>query len=444
MNNRYVLSRSLALLFVSSLLAAAGQAQENNRPPEGFLPLFNGVDLEGWTGGKTEDPVKLAAKLKAMTGDERRAYRDNMEATINKHWRVENGELISDGKGPHLVTWRQYADFEMWVDWKLMTAGGDSGIYVRDTPQVQIWDPNHKPAHSHGSDKGSGGLWNNKQNPRDPSQLADKPIGEWNRMYIRMVGPYCTVVLNGKTVVDNVVLENFFNHEKPVYAQGRIHLQTHGSETRFRNVFVRRLSSEESNTMLDKIAGDDDTFVPLFNGKDLSGWVGDTGSYEVRDGAIYCKRDHIGNLVTEKQYSDFTARLEFNTPPAGNNGLAIRTPNAEASPALDALELQVLDNNHIAYADLEGYQYHGSAYGIAPALKGYLRPAGQWNHQQVTIKGDHVVVHLNGYKILDLRLKKAAPDDHPAKTFTKGHFGFAGHDDPVGFRNIRIRELKSE
>ena len=418
----------------------AVQAQENNQPPKGFLPLFNGMDLEGWTGGTTQDPVKLSAKLKDMTREQWQAYRDEMEAKIEKHWRVENGELISDGKGPHLVTWRQYADFEMWVDWKLMSAGGDSGVYVRDTPQIQIWDPNHKPAHKHGSDKGSGGLWNNKKHPRDPSQLADNPIGEWNRMYIRMVGPYCTVILNDKKVVDNVVLENFFDRNKPVYATGRIHLQTHGSETRFRNVFVRRLSSEESNELLTEIAGDDDTFTPLFNGKDLAGWTGATANYEVKDGAIYCKRDHGGNLITEKQYSDFTVRLEFNTPPAGNNGLAIRTPDAESVPAADALELQVLDDNHIAYVDLEPYQYHGSAYGIAPALQGYLRPAGQWNYQQVTVKGDHVMVELNGYTILDVKLKEAAPDDHPAKTFTKGHFGFSGHDDPVGFRNIRIKE----
>jgi len=441
MNTRITALLCPALLAMLWLSASPAAAQNHNQPPEGFYRLFNGSDLEGWTGGTTQDPEKLREKLGAMSSEQRQAYREDMQSKIEKHWRVEDGELVSDGKGPHLVTWAEYADFEMWVDWKL-SPNGDSGIYLRHCPQVQLWDPNNRAAHKHGADKGSGGLWNNKKHARFPTELADKPIGQWNRMYIRMVGPYVTVVLNGKTVAENVVLENYFDRDRPVYHEGPIHLQTHGSETRFRNLFIRRLTSEESNTLLTEIAGDDDTFTPLFNGKDLTGWTGATQNYEVKNGAIYCKRDHGGNLVTKQQYDDFTVRLEFKTPPGGNNGLAIRTPNADASPANDALELQVLDNNHIKYAQLKDYQYHGSAYGIAPARRGYLRPACQWNYQQVTVKGDHIVVELNGFTILDVHLKEAAPDGHPAKTFTKGHFGFSGHSDPVGFRNIRIKPIE--
>ncbi|MBX2852702.1 MAG: DUF1080 domain-containing protein [Phycisphaeraceae bacterium] len=248
---------TVVVLCLITMATQTTYAHEKNQPPEGFTALFNGKDVADWTAGTTEDPVKLRQKLKGMDDEQRKAYHAKLRANINKHWRVEAGELISDGKGLHLVTPGEYADFEMWVDWKLMTAGGDSGIYVRDSPQIQIWDPNYKPAHAAGSDKGSGGLWNNQKHPRAPSQVADNPIGEWNRMYIRMVGQYCTVVLNGKTVVDNVVMENYFDRQKPVYETGRIHLQTHGSETRFRNVFVREFDAEESKKALKEVAGNE-------------------------------------------------------------------------------------------------------------------------------------------------------------------------------------------
>ncbi|MEM9346969.1 MAG: DUF1080 domain-containing protein [Planctomycetota bacterium] len=447
MYNRYFLIRSLALLVFSSLLAATSYAQDNNQPPEGFRAIWDGETFEGWGAGETKDPEWFWT----LDYDTWHNYRVEMEEKAMKHWRIQDGVLISDGKGPHLVSDRYYGDMEMWVDWKLMTAGGDSGIYLRHCPQVQIWDPNHKPAHKHGSDKGSGGLWNNAKGTvgKDPSQLADNPIGEWNRMYIRMVGPYVKVVLNGKTVVNNVVMENFFHRDQPVYQDGPIHLQTHGSETRFKNIFVRRIPYSEADEILGEIMGEDeDEFTPLFNGKDLAGWIGASDAYEVKNGAIVCKQDLGGNLLTEKQYEDFVVRLQFKTPPGGNSGLAIRMPTDDPKvyPTEVALELQVLDDNHIMYAKLREDQYHGSAYGIKGAHKGFLRPACQWNTQEVTVQGDHVTVVLNGYKVLETHLKKDAPDDHPAKSdsFVKGHFGISGHFDQVQFRDIRIKELKSD
>lgn len=440
------IQKKWAVILATTALIVSGsplRAQENNQPPEGFLAIWDGQTFNGWGAGETKDPQWFST----LDYDTWHNYRMQMQAKAMKHWRIEDGELISDGKGPHLVSNRYYGDFEMYVDWKLMTAGGDSGIYLRHCPQVQIWDPNHKPAHKHGSDKGSGGLWNNQKAGKDPSQLADKPIGQWNRMYIRMVGPYVKVVLNGKTVIENIELENYFHRDQPIYQNGPIHLQTHGSETRFKNIFVRRIPYNEADEILAEIMGEqEDEFVSLFNGKDLTGWIGATDSYEVVDNAIQCKLDHGGNLLTEKQYEDFVVRLQFKTPPGGNNGLAIRMPVADPKEYPDniALELQVLDDNHIKYAKLRDSQYHGSAYGIKPAHRGFLRPACQWNTQEVTVKGDKVTVVLNGYKIMETHLKEDAPKGHPSKSdsFTKGHFGFTGHYDQVRFKNIRIKELK--
>ena len=222
----------LGLIAISNL----AQAQENNQPPTGFTALFNGRDTADWTGGATRDPREITA----MNATERAEHEASMRRGIDEHWRVEDGELVSDGKEPYLATKTEYGDFEMWVDW-MINPQGDSGIYLRGVPQVQIWDPSDREAHRNGADKGSGALWNNQTHERWPKELADKPPGDWNRMFIRMVGPYVSVDLNDKHVVDNVVMENYYDRAIPVFMRGPIYLQTHGAETRFRNVFVREI-----------------------------------------------------------------------------------------------------------------------------------------------------------------------------------------------------------
>jgi hypothetical protein len=174
--------------------------------------------------------------------------------------------------------------------------------------------------------------------------------------------------------------------------------------------------------------------------------MGATGDYQVVDGAIVCRAGREGNHVTKDMYDNFVARLEFKLPPGGNNGLAIRTPTPEAVATYEGLELQILDNEAPQYATLEPAQYHGSVYGLVPALRGYLRPVGEWNDQEVTVNGDHIEVLLNGFPILNANLDKARrkPLDgmkHPGAFRSTGYFGFCGHDEPVAFRNIRIKRL---
>jgi hypothetical protein len=421
-------------LLLAITIAPVGRAQLTGEPPEGFTPLFDGESLAGWGGGTTHDPAKISPEDQAK-----------WDAAVPDHWRVENGELVNDGQEPHLATKHEYGDFEMWVDWKLAPAG-DSGLYLRGCPQVQLWDPANEEAWPNGSDKGSGALWNNEKHERWPLVVADKPTGEWNRMYIRMVGQYVKVVLNDKLVVDDVVLENYYDRSKPVPMRGTIHLQTHGSETRFDNVFVREIPADEASRILEEIGADKYEFESVFNGQDFDGWIGATDNYEVVDGAIRCKEGQGGNLLTKEEYGNFIVRLEFKLPPGGNNGLAIRTPSDGVDSAYNGVELQVLDTEAPMYADLKPYQAHGSAYGLAAAHRGYLRPTGEWNYQEVEVNGDRYIVRLNGFTILDVDLSTArdnAPDgnEHPGAFRTSGHFGFAGHNDPVSFRNIRIKRL---
>ncbi len=187
----------------------------------------------------------------------------------------------------------------------------------------------------------------------------------------------------------------------------------------------------------------DEGFVSMFNGKDLDGWQGAVQGYTVENGAIVCHKG--GNLFTTKEYGDFVLRLEFKVPPGGNNGLGIRSP-LQGNPAYTGMELQVLDNEHPMYANLKSYQFHGSVYGVVPAKRGHLRPAGEWNYQEVRAEGSRIQVTLNGNVIVDTDLAKIEKPymdghDHPGLLNKSGHIGFLGHGAPVEFRALRIKEL---
>lgn len=192
----------------------------------------------------------------------------------------------------------------------------------------------------------------------------------------------------------------------------------------------------------------DKGFTSLFNGNDLSGWVGNTQSYTVTDGTITVKPQEGsgGNLYTEKEYSNFIFKFEFQLTPGANNGLGIHTP-LEGDAAYVGKELQILDNTAEKYANLKDYQYHGSVYGISPAKRGYQRPVGEWNQQTVTVDGPNITVVLNGETILNDNLHSATANgtidgkDHPGLNRSKGHIAFLGHGDVLSFRNIMIREI---
>lgn len=187
-------------------------------------------------------------------------------------------------------------------------------------------------------------------------------------------------------------------------------------------------------------------FQSLFNGKDLSGWAGDVDGYEVVDGTLACKQGKGGVLHTREEYSDFVVRLEFKLPPAGNNGLAIRYPG-KGRASVDAMcEIQILDDTADVYKNLDPRQFHGSVYGMIAPKRGYLKPIGEWNEQEVTVIGSTIRIVLNGTEILNGDVSKVTEfkDNtlHPGKDLRSGSFGFAGHKDPVQFRNIRIQRLE--
>jgi len=431
--------KRFAVSLSAVLLAATAQAQTPT-PPPGFIALFNGKDLTGWRGGDTFDHRKYLD----MPADKRAAQDAAWTDDMAKHWSAQNGEFVNDGHGKYATTEKDYGDFEFLIEYKTVPKA-DSGIYLRGVPQVQIWDSTEKEKFNLGADKGSGGLWNNSAGApgKDPLALADKPFGEWNKFRVIMVGARVSVWLNDTLVVDHANMENFYDRKKPVPAKGPIELQTHGGEIRWRNIFLREIGSDEANRIL--ASKDGDGFQPIFTGSDLKNWAGPVENYEIRDGAVVCKAGKGGTIYFNEEYADFSARLEFQLPPGGNNGLAIRYPGKGDTAYAGMCELQVLDNEAPQYAKLDTRQYHGSAYGMAAAQRGYLRPTGEWNFQEVTVSGSKIKVELNGSVILDTDLSTAkdfmANSAHPGKDRTSGYFGFAGHNDPVAFRKVSIKKL---
>jgi hypothetical protein len=256
-----MIRRLLAGAALVGLFTAASAKPDDTppKPPPGFTALFNGKDLSGWQG-------HVDMKERATLPPEKRAeLQEKRNAAMKQQWSVENGSIRltppKDRKGGvSLQTTRDYGNFELYVDWKI-EKNGDSGLYLRGQPQVQIWDSDNSPgARNEDKGTGSGGLWNNPFPPevakstdnslklkegqkigKIPLKKADKPIGEWNTFHITMVGDEVTVVLNGEKVVDKAPLPNYWFRGQPLPKTGPIELQYHGDNLWFRNIYVKEL-----------------------------------------------------------------------------------------------------------------------------------------------------------------------------------------------------------
>ncbi len=419
--------------------------EENPADEQGFVSIFNGKDLKGWKG-LVEDPIKRGKMKPAQLAKEQIKADEQMR----KDWIVEDGSLAYVGTGyDNLCTEKQYGDFEMLVDWKLDPNGAepDAGIYLRGAPQVQIWDTARVDV---GAQVGSGGLYNNKVNRSTPLVVADNALGEWNSFYIKMVGDRVTVKLNGILVVDDVILENYWDRSQPIFPIEQLELQAHGSKVWFRNIYVKELKRTEPFQLSEQEKKEG--FKVLFDGTNMYQWTGNTVDYTIEDGCISMNPSKAfgGNLYTVDEYADFIYRFEFCLTPGANNGVGIRTP-MEGDAAYVGMEIQILDCEHPTYSYITPLQHHGSVYGIIPAKPDHhsaFKPAGQWNEEEIYAKGDYIRVTVNGQVINEGNIREATKNgtadkhEHPGLFNKSGHIGFLGHGSPVKFRNIRIKELK--
>ena len=415
--SRFLCRQAVYVLVVFSVFVILPPASADedglNVPPAGFVALFNGQDLTGWKG-LVADPEKRAQ----MSREELQAAQKIADERMQQHWTVKDGVIVFDGKGNNLCTVKDYENFELLVDWKI-EKDGDSGIYLRGSPQVQIWE----------SKLGSGGIYNNQKNPSNPLINADNPVGQWNTFRIKLIGNRVTVYLNDKLVVSDVIMENYWNREKLLYPVGAIELQNHGNTLYFRNIFVRELPGS----------------VALFNGKDLDGFEpigGKADSWKVVDGAIQSGGAGGGWLSSERQYSDFELYLEYRVPKDGNSGVFLRTPR-EGNPAYAGMEVQVLDDYADMYKDLKEWQFTGSVYGVEPPAKRVTRKANEWQSMVIRCCGPRVRVALNDEVIVDTDVTGYPDkfDPHSGLLSRGGYLGFQAHDGPVEYRMIRLRDL---
>ncbi len=235
-HTRQLVQQSLKHLDKKERKSAQQWLNQADLKEKGYVSLFNGKDLTGWKG-LVENPIARAK----MTADQLKQKQEKADEAMRNDWKVEDGLLVYVGHGfDNLCTDKAYGDFEMTVDWKLDPNGEepDAGVYLRGTPQVQIWDIRRTNV---GAQVGSGGLYNNQKNRSTPTSVEDNKLGEWNTFYIKMVGDKVTVKLNGVTVVDNVTLENYWDRSQPIFPREQIEMQAHGSRVYFRDIYLKEL-----------------------------------------------------------------------------------------------------------------------------------------------------------------------------------------------------------
>jgi hypothetical protein len=353
--------------------------------------LFNGRDLDGWQVTSCEAVV-------------------------------EDSSLVLKAGDGLVRTNERHGDFVFELDWRARRAAGyDSGIYIRADlpPEGKPWPARYQINLKQGAEGNIATL-------KGATSSGLVKGGQWNHFKITVVGDTAELEINGQKAWKVAGLEG---------ADGFIGLQSEvdgGGQFEFRNIEVTDLD-----------------FKPLFNGKDLAGWTGDTSGYVVEDGALVSRPSSGGKLYTESEHADFSFRFDFKLSEGGNNGVGIRTPLV-GDPAYVGMEIQILDDSATRFRSIQPWQVHGSIYGVVPAKTGHLKSLGQWNHEEIIARGRQVTVILNGSLILDANVDQAGTPKtldgkpHPGLARTDGHIGFLGHGARIEFRNMRVKDFAAK
>ena len=362
------------------------------------------------------------------------------------HWSVKGGVLTGKVSGSpkhhYAYTDAEFGDFELHAKVKLNGKNANSGVCIRTKPTSFDDVPGYQVDMGDGF---WGCLWDERRDgmvAAYPKEKAAKLVkaGDWNHYYVIARGHHIRAWLNGILTIDVL---NPRGIPKGSIAFQLCHGKNREMVAEFKDVYVRPIGK---TFHLEYAGGENDEgFTKLFNGKNLDGWTSkNLAGYKVASNKILCQRRGGGNLYTAKEYANFVYRFEFKLPPGANNGLGIRTPTS-GDAAYVGFELQILENSHPSYLNLQPYQYHGSLYNLIPAQRGFQRPPGYWNYQEVTVNGKNVKVVLNGVTILDDTWDKDWPEAkrkrHKGLQKDKGHIALFGHGATIEFRNIRIKEL---
>ena len=336
-------ARNIRIKFVDENYVIADDGRES--APDGFVPLFNGKDLDGWKGVTTEEKFSWPGVRRAALPEKRKAMQAKADELMRSHWFVRDGALFFDGLpgGYSLATAKDYGNFELQADWRLLCVDGDSGFYLRGVPQVQIWDPNKWFG------LGSGGIWNNTEALSNPLRRADRPIGDWNRCRMRLVGDRLSVWLNGEKVVDDVVYENRRQPGAPLPLIDQIELQCHGDPVEFRNIFIRELpdadvpdpASAVRGARIDLLAGGLDGWEPA-DPKARMGWKAENGVLSNFTGIDPGKTARGGagttHLRTKRDdFFDFDLSYDVLVPAKCNSGCSAKSGTGIAVCGMELL-----------------------------------------------------------------------------------------------------------
>lgn len=379
------------VLFVvaCALIAASATAAETDK---GYtFDLFNGKDLAGWD-------------------------------VTNCDVAVEDGVLVlKDGNG-FVRSNLQFGDFVLELDWRARNPDQyDSGIFLRSefpsAKKGRAWPERYQLNLKNGEE-------GNLVGAKEASSRGLVKAGDWNHFKITCRGSKVSLEINSKPAWEYDGLKS---------DKGYIGLQAEvptGGQFEFKNVRLTELG-----------------FQPIFNGRDLGGWQGAERGYAVEDGKLVALKTGRGNLYTRDEFTNFVLRFDFKLEPGANNGIALRAPTT-GDAAYSGMEIQVLDDTSDQYKNLQPYQYHGSVYGIVPAKRGYLKPVGEWNSQEIALRGRHITVTLNGATIVDANLDEASTPktidgrEHPGLKRSTGYIGLCGHGARVEFKNLRVKKLE--
>ena len=430
-------SRNVRVKFVDGNYTLAAANVE--AAPEGFTPLFNGKDLTGWKGVTNEEKFNLPPVRRAAWPEKRWEMQAKADKLMREHWFAKDGALFFDGLpgGYSLATAKDYGNFEMIADWRLLRVLGDSGFYLRGMPQVQIWDP-----HTWGG-LGSGGLYNNARTISNATSCEDRPIGDWNRCRMRLVGNRATVWLNGVKVVDDVEYENCRDAAAGIPLIDQIELQCHGDPIEFRNLFIRELPGADEDIPDPSAAVRGEKVDLLKDG--MAGWTAVDPKarmgWSVKDGVlsnetgIDPKKTNRGgagttNLRTVREdFLDFDLSYDVLVPKGCNSGVYLR----------GRYELQVLES----YGKPVDCHNMAALYEHLTPCVAAEKPAGEWQHVDATLYRRHLTVVLNGVKIIDNQpIRGVTPAALDGNEFVAGPILLQGDHSNASFRNMILTKIK--
>ena len=426
---------ALQALILCGTCASATQGASGE--DDGFVPLFNGRNLDGWV---------------AVNG-------------APSTWRAEDGMMRTTGLPVSVLrTDRMYENFILEMEWRHQEEKGNAGLFVWSDPlpalgvpftraiEVQIMLGFETPNYTSEGDIFS--IWGATMTPDRPhpagyqrclpSEARTRGAGEWNHYRVTCIDGVISLEVNGGQVSGGYDVNP---------RNGYICLEAEGSPADFRNLRIKELPS--SNSPLAEVANDAVGFTTLFNGIDLDGWKADGGnetSWTAKNGRIVHDGSG-GNLWTTESFGDFVLIADWRWAGPSQGRMMRPVIGPDGANTGEEVEIDEYDSGiylrgssksqvnmwewPIGSGEVYGYRTDGSQSpevraGVTPTSRADA-PVGKWNRFIITMRGDVLTVNLNGTTVIkDARLPGIAEE---------GPIALQSHHSGVEFTNVFVLEL---